>query len=169
MKVYLHSLLFFLLLVGGTETGFSQENLTSEAFTPSENPEHHTLNKEHQEPAGSLYSEHHDVPDVLVDRVEHEADTFQAKFLNMLFLLALLIGFMILASWSLKRLMKTKIKNLNTASTIKVLETRYLSPRATLYLVEVQNHTILMAESPTTMTFLATIPQDTTDAGSPLN
>ena len=168
MKVYLYPLLFFLLLVGRTETVFSQENLTRESSTPSENPELHKRNKEHHEPAGNLYPDHPDVPDVLVDRVEHEADTFQAKFLNMLFLLALLIGFMILASWSLKRLMKTKITNLNTASTIKVLETRYLSPRATLYLVEVQNHTLLMAESPTTVTLLATIPQDT-DSGSPLN
>ena len=91
-------------------------------------PDHQPLTNEHLESPGRLYSEHHDIPDVLIDRVEHESDTFQAKFLNMLFILALLIGFMILASWALKRLMKTKINQLNTTNNIKVLETRYLSP-----------------------------------------
>lgn len=97
---------------------------------------------------------------MLIDRVEHESDTFQAKFLNMLFILALLIGFMILASWALKRLMKTKINQLNTTNNIKVLETRYLSPRATLYLVEIVDQTFLIAESPTTVTYLATLPHE---------
>ena len=119
-----------------------------------------TPTNEHPDSPGRLYSEHHDIPDVLIDRVEHESDTFQAKFLNMLFILALLIGFMILASWALKRLMKTKINQLNTTNNIKVLETRYLSPRATLYLVEIVDQTFLIAESPTTVTYLATLPHE---------
>ena len=76
----------------------------------------------------------------------------------MLFILGLLIGFMILASWALKRMMKSKMTHLNTASSIKVLETRYLSPRATLYLVEVQDQSFLIAESPTTVTYITTFP-----------
>ena len=90
--------------------------------------------------------------------IERESDSFQRKFFNMLFILGLLIGFMILASWALKRMMKAKITNLNTSNTIKVLETRYLSPRATLYLIEIQNKNFLIAESPTNVTYLASIP-----------
>lgn len=84
-------------------------------------------------------------------------DTFQDKFFNMLVILALLVAFMILASWALKKLMKSKITQLNTSSHIKLLETRYLSPRATLYLVEVDKQVVLISESPTTVNYLTHI------------
>jgi len=109
--------------------------------------------------ATSPYADHPGIYDEMFHH-ERESDTFQAKFLNMLFLLALLIGFMILASWALKRLMKTKIGQLNTASNIKVLETRYLSPRTTLYLIEIHDQAILIAESPTAVSCVATFPQE---------
>ncbi len=86
--------------------------------------------------------------------LERETDSFPAKFMRMLVILGLLIGFMILASWALKRMMKTRLTQLNTTSSIKVVETRALSPRATLYLVEIQGQTLLVAESPTTVSVL---------------
>ena len=98
-----------------------------------------------------------DFPDLFPDQVMNETDTFQSKLLNMLMILALLIGLMILASWALKRLMKTKVGQMNTSGQIKVIETRYLSPRATLYLIEVEGHLVLLAESPTTVEKLTTI------------
>lgn len=90
----------------------------------------------------------------------HETDSFPAKFLNMLFILGLLIGFMILASWALKRMMKTRLTQLNTTSAIKVVETRSLSPRSTLYLLEIQGKTLLIAESPTTISLLPFSPSE---------
>lgn len=101
---------------------------------------------------GILEPWHHPTP--------REGDSFESKFFNMLFILGLLIAFMLLASWSLKRMMRNKMTNLNTGSEIKVLETRYLSPRATLYLVEINNQNFLIAESPTTVTYLATLPEN---------
>ncbi len=88
---------------------------------------------------------------------------FQAKFFKMLVVLGLLIGFMLLASWALKRMMKSKVAQLNTASGIKVLETRYLSPRATLYLIEAQGKIFLIAESPSNVTHLAALSQENFD------
>lgn len=87
-----------------------------------------------------------------------ETDTFQAKFLNMLFILALLIGFMILASWALKKMMKSRITQINQASSIKVLETRQLSPKSVLYLIEVEGEILLIGESPTAVTHIASFP-----------
>lgn len=95
---------------------------------------------------------------------ESETDNFQAKFFNMLLILGLLIGFMILASWALKRMMKTKMTQLNSGSHIKVLETRYLSPRASLHLIEVEDHAFLIAESPTAVTFLSSFSLETDEA-----
>ena len=76
----------------------------------------------------------------------------------MLFILALLVAFMILASWALRLADENQNSQLNISSEIKVLETRHLSPRATLYLVEIQDKTVLIGESPTSITCLATLP-----------
>ncbi|MDP1881218.1 MAG: flagellar biosynthetic protein FliO [Parachlamydiaceae bacterium] len=88
---------------------------------------------------------------------DNQPDSFQAKFRKMLTLLALIIAFMIIAAWSLKKLMKTKLVKLNTDSAIKVIETRSLSPKSTLYLVEIEDQTILIAETGSSVTHLSTI------------
>lgn len=159
MKSNLTSILLFLFFCFGTNHSFAQDDVRQESdASTSAHSDLQTQPNEHPSTPRSLHHDHADLPDVLIDRVENESDTFQAKFLNMLFILALLIGFMILASWALKRMMKTKLSQLNTGSAIKVLETRYLSPRATIYVVEIQKHTIVIAESPTAVTYLTSLP-----------
>jgi flagellar biogenesis protein FliO len=111
---------------------------------------------------------HEDKGYEFLNHIEHETDTFQSKFFNMLFILALLIGFMILASWALKRMMKSKLTQLNTSSHMKILETRYLSPRATLYLIEVEDKAFLIAESPTAVTSIAFFPLGNDKPPAPL-
>lgn len=86
-----------------------------------------------------------------------ETDSFQTKFLNMLLILGLLIGFMILASWMLKRMTRTRADQVNQSSSIRVLETRSLSPRSTIYLLDIRGQGIVVAETPTTTSHLATI------------
>jgi len=87
-----------------------------------------------------------------------ETDTFQMKFFNMLMVLALLIGFMILASYMLKRMMSQRVTQMNDTSVVKVLETRSLSPRSTLYLLDVKGRGLLIAESPAGVSALTMIP-----------
>ncbi len=94
-------------------------------------------------------------------------DDFQSKFMNMLIVLGLLIGFMVLASWMLKRLMRTRINQLNSTSSIKVLETRHLSPKSTLYLLDVMGQGLLIAESQTGISHLATLPLEEESLPSP--
>lgn len=163
MKSYLFLPLFFLGILFFPNVAFTQQNpAQSSTHQPQKVPSNDSLLQDHQnemEFRNDVY--HEEIPSTWGDHhVEKESDTFQSKFFNMLFILGLLICFMMLASWALKRLMRTKITNLNTASNIKVIETRYLSPRATLYLVEVLNQTFLIAESPTTVTTVATLPVD---------
>jgi flagellar biogenesis protein FliO len=98
-------------------------------------------------------------PNIVLDEnehKEHETDSFEAKFMHMLVVLGLLIGFMILASWALKKMMKTRIQQMNISSDIRLVETRHLSPRCTLYLVEIQGSSLLIAESPSTVSHIAT-------------
>ncbi len=97
-----------------------------------------------------------------VDREVKKQESFQAKFFNMLFILALLIGFMILTSWLLKRMMKARVVQVNQASLIKVLETRQLSPKSTLYVIEVDQKRVLLSESQEVryLTTLSATPED---------
>jgi flagellar biogenesis protein FliO len=165
MKFYLFIPLLFLSVVCLPCLAFTQENITnqhSHSLTAETSPSVDSLPNEHQMDHNfhdlQNVPHHGEIPGVWPHHTEHESDTFQAKFFNMLFILCLLIGFMILASWALRRMMKARATQLNTASTIKVLETRYLSPRATLYLVEVQDKAFLIAESATSVTYLASLP-----------
>lgn len=154
MKTYFSLSLFFLTVLCKFIFIFAEEYPLSPS---SADP---TLQNSQDLPPENSGMEMEEVPPLWHDRLEKESDTFQTKFFHMLFILGLLIAFMILASWALKRMMRTKITQLNTANSIKVLETRYLSPRATLYLVEAENRTFLIAESPTTVTYLASLPSE---------
>lgn len=89
-----------------------------------------------------------------------ESDSFQTKFFNMLFLLALLIGFMMLASWALKKLMKTRMSQLNESSLIKLQESRSISPKSQIHLIEVAGHHLVIAESHNGVTYLTTLPEE---------
>lgn len=160
MKFYLLIFLIFLSALSLPNFSFGQENATN---SQSLTPEHPSATDSPPDEYSLDHQLRKDLDDGEIsgswpNHIERESDTFQAKFFNMLLILGLLIGFMILASWALKRMMKTKMSQLNTASTIKVLETRYLSPRATLYLIEIEDRTFLIAESPTNTTYLANFP-----------
>lgn len=174
MKFYLLYPLFFLSALSLPIFIVGQENSLEKHPVKIENSTDHSSieqDVDHSDKSSDLTPvdydiDHRDLPDTWPENITHEADSFQTKFFNMLFILGLLIGFMILASWALKRMMKSKMTQLNTASSIKVLETRYLSPRATLYLVEIQDQSFLIAESPTNVTYLATLPAQTEDDSS---
>lgn len=101
-----------------------------------------------------------------VRKTTQEPDNFQGKFMKMLFILALLIGFMILASMMLKRMTRNRITQMNSQSLIKVLETRYLSPRSTLYLIDIEGKEILIAESHSGVSHIANINSEFREANS---
>lgn len=105
-----------------------------------------------------MQPQRHQDPNIMHDHIDKDADNFQAKFFNMLLVLGLLIGFMILASWMLKRMTRVRVEQLNTASDIKILETRHLSPKSTIYLLDVMGQGLVIAETPTNVSHLATIP-----------
>lgn len=175
MKSYLLASFLFLQILALPVSTFAQENEETSDLANNENvsdqlnfedlSDDHEFSQahEHQDYEGEKNSQalhkgsnFHDLEEMWPSHLPSDGKSFEAKFFNMLIILFLLIGFMFLASWSLKRMMKSKLTNLNTGSSIKVLETRYLSPRATLYIVEVEGQSLLIAESPTTVTHLKT-------------
>ena len=74
---------------------------------------------------------------------------FQSNFLYMLFILGLIVAFMFFTSHLLKKMMKARISQVNDSSQIKILETRQLSTKSHLYLVEVSSQKFIISESQT--------------------
>jgi flagellar biogenesis protein FliO len=137
MKKYIFAFLICLF----TSNGIG--HIHGETSSPIE--DHSVVNQRAPEKNPSLLPPAEEL-DSFFNKPERE-DDYHTKFTNMLGILALLISFMILASWAIKRMMKTRISQLNTQSSIKVLETRYLSPKSTIYLLDVMGQAILVGES----------------------
>ena len=127
---------FFILL--GAEMAIRAEEQAPQQPLPIDKPHY-------DPPTPSVYPPRFEEIDHVAER---EPAEFQTKFLKMLGLLGLLIGGMYLASWSIKRMTKTRISQQNTDSAIKVVETRVLSHRTTLYLLDIEGKGFVIAESP---------------------
>lgn len=74
-------------------------------------------------------------------------DKFFVEFIKMLATLGLVIGLILIVAWFLKRLVNSKLEQANLTSAIKVLERRTLSPKTSIYLIEIHDKTIALAES----------------------
>lgn len=85
-------------------------------------------------------------------------DKFFAEFLNMLATLGFIIALIFIIAWFFKRMMNTRMEQINSTSLIQVVEKRALSPKTALYLLEVENKTILIAETPSGVTPLSEFP-----------
>ena len=80
---------------------------------------------------------------------EVEGRDFTSEFSNMLLTLGLIVLVMLLATWLFKKAMHSRIQQINVTSLIKVLETRTLSTKLSVHLIEVCNRGIVFAESAT--------------------
>ncbi len=74
-------------------------------------------------------------------------DHFLRGFMNMLTSLGLIVVLIFLISWFLKKMMNTRIQQMNVSSDIKILERRALTPKTTIYILEVKGRGIIVAES----------------------
>ncbi len=70
------------------------------------------------------------------------------EFVNMLYTLAFVIALIFLSIWVLKKMMRSRVKSLNQANGIRILERRPLSAKATIYLVDILGKGIVISESP---------------------
>jgi flagellar protein FliO/FliZ len=68
-------------------------------------------------------------------------------FVKMLLTFVVLVGLLILSYWFLRRLIQNRLTKGVGDQSIQVLEKRMISPKTTLYLIEVENKRILIAES----------------------
>lgn len=90
----------------------------------------------------------------LVDTPEKHNDRFYLEFFNMLATLGLVIAIILIAAWLLRRLLNTRLEQINTTSTVKIVERRALSPKSAVYLLEIYDKIIVVAETQSGITQL---------------
>jgi flagellar biogenesis protein FliO len=81
-----------------------------------------------------------------LNKMEQHNSRFFSELLSMLATLGLVVAFLIAAAWILRRIMNTRIEQMNAGSRIKVVERRTLSPKSALYLVEIEEKLFLITE-----------------------
>ncbi|MBA3958500.1 MAG: flagellar biosynthetic protein FliO [Parachlamydiaceae bacterium] len=79
--------------------------------------------------------------------VSPEVDQLYGEFFKMMMMLGFIIAFLFLIMWFIKRLLNTRIEQLNTSSYIKIIERRSLTPKTALYVVDVLDKRLILGES----------------------
>jgi flagellar biogenesis protein FliO len=80
---------------------------------------------------------------------EFEPGKFYAEFFKMMTMLGIIIVFLLLLMWFVKRFLNAKITQFNKDSPIQVLERRMISQKTALYIVDIHDQKVLIAESHT--------------------
>lgn len=85
---------------------------------------------------------------------------FMSEFINMLFVLGLIVVLLYVGSWMFRRMLAQRTMQMNVTSKVKVLEQRPLSPKSALYVIEVYGKTMLISESLNGVKFLSELPKE---------
>lgn len=86
---------------------------------------------------------------------------FMGEFVNMLLTLALVLGLVFISLVFLKKLMRSKMRQLNYTTGIKILERRVLNTKSSLYLVDILGKGIVISESPAGIQLVTEFPPGT--------
>lgn len=74
-------------------------------------------------------------------------DNFFYNFMQMLTSLGIIIVLLFLISYFFRRMMNARMIQMNTSSSIKIVDRRSISPKTAIYLIEVEKKNIILAES----------------------
>ena len=87
---------------------------------------------------------------------------YGAVFAKMFLTLTFLVILLILSYWLIRRIIQQRLQKGVGIQAIQILEKRMISPKTTLYLIEVENNTrVLIAESQLEIKKIETIPSQT--------
>lgn len=94
----------------------------------------------HQDPMHHL--------ELLAQKEDTGTSKFMEEMLNMFIVLGGIVGVMLVVSWALKKLLNTKMLQINQTSGIKIIEKRAISPKVHIYLLNIRGKGFVIAESP---------------------
>lgn len=93
--------------------------------------------------------------DIKQEQLQSSDDHFISDFMNMLASLGLIIAFIFIVSWFLKKFLNTRLQQMNNTSAIKIIEKRSLTPKSAVYLLEINDKSLIIAESANGVTLLS--------------
>ena len=99
----------------------------------------------------------------LIGKPTKETDRFLSEFVSMLATLGLVLALILFIAWFLKRMVNAKIEEANLTSSIKIIDKRNISPKTSVYMIEVNGKGIIVAESQNGVASLGTYPTDNED------
>jgi flagellar biosynthetic protein FliO len=102
-----------------------------------------------------------DAPEVLTP------GDFKISFFKTLLSMGLCLGAILVALWFVKRFANKKFFSLNNEHHIKIIERRPISPKSVLFLVQIGDKQILIAESHLEVRGICNIAQDSSGSSSP--
>ena len=132
-----------------------KETVVETPFNPLPSSQSTTLHQWSPAAPPSSFDPHSFDPSFNPEKPE-EGDRFLKEFVNMLFTLGLILGLLLVASWFVKRFTNTRILKINESSNIKIIETRTLSARTTIYVLDIMGKVLTVAESNNGLTQLIT-------------
>lgn len=98
---------------------------------------------------------------LLADATSQTTFNYGADLFKMLLTLGFVLGLAFVSIIFLRRMMGQKMKQLNRANGIKILERRILNQKSSLYLIDVLGKGLVISESPSGIQLLAEFPPGT--------
>lgn len=81
------------------------------------------------------------------------------EFINMMMTLVFVLGLAIVTLLFIRKMMRSRAKQLNLSTGIKVLEKRVMSQKAALYLIDILGKGVVIAESPAGIQVVTQFPE----------
>lgn len=98
------------------------------------------------------------LPPELIEQEQPSDDRFYHEFVKMLLTLGFIILLIFVLIWMMKKMSNVKIEQSNLGSSIKILEKRNLSPKTTLYLLDIGDKGVAISESINGVTLISDFP-----------
>jgi flagellar protein FliO/FliZ len=92
-----------------------------------------------------------------MNTIENTDSRFFSEFFHMLFVLGIVIVVFFIGIWLFRKLLVQRNLQMNNTNKIKILEQRPLSPKSSLFIVEVFGKTMLISESINGVKFLSEV------------
>ena len=153
MKAFLRLFLLSCLLYQG---GLLAETMNTEEAAP---PSQETVQPEQLPPTEVIAPETHIEASKTAPAEEARPTipTYEGAFFKMIVVLVSLLFIIFFFIWIMRRFTQHRIRLFNQAKHIKIIERRPLSPKTALYIIEIGEKRVLVAESQLEVKTLATL------------
>ena len=89
---------------------------------------------------------------------EGQGYNYWGEFVNMIITLMIVVGLIFVSIVVLKKILRSRVHQLNRGAQIKILERRAINQKASLYLVNIGGKVVMIGESPAGLHLITELP-----------